>query len=153
MAYSSDLHVPFSFRGVQGVIEASVTPNDEPKAVGYSLLSGGLPVDFAKGFPVCRATVTYPADGYAAIFGWTQMVRSSEGATGTFEMDPIAIYSEISTPFAWYGLKPTLFDAPSRQTRSDMVWRAHSFLCASPDAVITPCQRRPKIDPPATAEN
>jgi len=137
MADSYDLHVLFSLRGVQGLIDVSVTRNSEPKAVGYSLLSGGLPVDFAKGFPVCRATVAYPADGYAAVFGWTQMVRSTECATGQFEMDPIAIYSEVSTPFAWYRLKPTLFDAPSRETRSDMVWRAHSFLCVSPDAVIT----------------
>ena len=80
MADSYDLHVLFSLRGVQGLIDVSVTRNSEPKAVGYSLLSGGLPVDFAKGFPVCRATVAYPADGYAAVFGWTQMVRSTECA-------------------------------------------------------------------------
>jgi hypothetical protein len=36
---------------------------------GYLVLSYGLPVDFATDFPVCRAAVTYPADGYAAIFG------------------------------------------------------------------------------------
>ena len=65
------------------------------------------------------------------------MVRATDSANGQFEMDPIAIYSEVPTPFAWYGLKPTLFDAPSRQTRSDVVWRAHSFLCVSLDAVLT----------------
>jgi hypothetical protein len=36
------------------------------------------------------------------------------GAGGSFEMDPIAIYRDVATPFAWYGLKPELFDAPSR---------------------------------------
>jgi hypothetical protein len=33
-----------------------------------------LAVVLDRGFPVCRATVTYPAEGYAAMFGWTQMV-------------------------------------------------------------------------------
>jgi hypothetical protein len=137
MATSSNLRLDFSLRGARGVIEAFVTPNHDPVAVGYSLLSGGLPVDFANGFPVCRATVAYQAEGYAAVFGWTQLVRSTEVANAQFEVHPIAIYSEVSTPFAWYGLKPTLFDAPSRETRTDMLWRAHSFLCVSPDAVLT----------------
>ena len=80
--------------------------NTNPSAIGYSLISGGNPVEFAVGFPVCSAGVIYPADGYAAIFGWTQMVRSSDSASPNFEMDPIAIYADVPTPFAWYGLKP-----------------------------------------------
>jgi hypothetical protein len=101
------------------------------------VLSYGRPVDFARDFPVCRATVTYPADGYAAIFGWTQLVASTDSATGGFEMDPIAIYRDVATPFAWYGVRPELFDAPSRDPRADMDWEARSFLCISPDAVLT----------------
>jgi len=31
-----------------------------------------------------------------------------------------------------------LFDAPSRGSRDDLDWEAHSFLCVSPDAVLTP---------------
>jgi hypothetical protein len=31
-------------------------------------------------------------------------------------------------PFCWFGLEPTLFDAPSRPKRADMEWTAHSFL-------------------------
>ena len=53
-------------------------------------------------------------------------------------MDPIAIYRDVATPYAWYGLRPELFDAPSREARYDLDWEAHSFLCVSPDAVITP---------------
>lgn len=94
-------------------------------------------MDFAVGFPVCRATVAYPADGYAAIFGWTQMVRSTDAATSDFGMDPIAIYNEVDTPFAWYGTRPELFDAPSRSARKDMTWECHSYLCISPDAVLS----------------
>jgi len=131
------MRVDFSLRGIGGHIDVSISPNSDPIALGYSLLSYGLPVDFARGFPVCRATVTYPADGYAAIFGWTQMVRSTDAATSDFEMDPIAIYKEVDTPFAWYGTRPELFDAPCRDSREDMTWECHSYLCISPDAVVS----------------
>ena len=124
-------------RGISGHVDVSISPNADPSALGYLLLSGGQPVDFARGFPACRATVTYPADGYAAIFGWTQMVRSTDAATSDFEMDPIAIYTEVDTPFAWYGTRPELFDAPSRDSRRDLTWECHSYLCVSPDAVVT----------------
>jgi hypothetical protein len=135
------LEVGFSLRGIGGLIEVSVTASTDPDAIGYRLLTGGQPTDFAAGFPICRATVTYPADGYAAVFGWTQLVRSIDadadaGANG-FELDPIAIYRDVPTPFAWYGLRPELFDAPSYETRDDQTWEAHSFLCVSPDAVLT----------------
>src|ERR1700722_15204322 len=137
MPDADDLRVPFTLRGIDGLIDVSITRNTDPDAIGYRLLGDSLPVDFARDFPVCRATVTYPAEGYAAVFGWTQLVRSTDSATGTFEMDPIAIYNEIPTPFAWYGVKPELFDAPSRSDRPDVDWEARSFLCVSPDAVIT----------------
>jgi len=137
MPDADDLRVPFSLRGIDGLIDVSITRNTDPDAIGYRLLGDSLPVDFARDFPVCRATVTYPAEGYAAVFGWTQLVRSTDSATGAFEMDPIAIYRDVATPFAWYGIRPELFDAPSRESRADLDWVAHSFLCISPDAVLT----------------
>jgi hypothetical protein len=115
----------------------SVTCNTDPDAIGHSLLSGGQPTDAARGFPVCRATVAYPAGGYAAMFGWTQMVRSTDSDPERFEIDPIALYQQIPTPCAFFGVRPELFDAPSRESRYDMAWEAHSFLCISPDAVLT----------------
>ena len=138
MAEAGRLRIGFTLRGLDGLIDVSLTANTDPVSLGYSLLSGGQPVEFVTDFPVCRATVTYPADGYAAVFGWTQMVRSTDGAGSGFEMDPIAIYRDVSTPFAWYGLTPVLFDAPSREARHEMDWEAHSFLCVSPDAVVSP---------------
>jgi len=54
--------------------------------------TGGSPVNFDRDFPVCRAAVTYPTDGYAAVFGWTQMVCSTDSTASGFEMDPIPIY-------------------------------------------------------------
>jgi hypothetical protein len=137
MAAAGRLRLAFSLRGISGLVSISVTRSADPDAIGYRLLNGGVPADFAAGFPVCRATVTYPADGYAAVFGWTQLVRSADGAASGFETDPIAIYRDIPTPYAWYGIRPELFDAPSRASRDDLTWEAHSFLCVSPDAVIT----------------
>jgi hypothetical protein len=131
------LRIGFTLRGLDGLIDVSLTRNTDPGSLGYLLLSGGEPADFATGFPVCRASVTYSADGYAAVFGWTQLVRSTDSDGSGFEMDPIAIYRDVPTPFAWYGLKPELFDAPSREARDDMDWEANSFLCISPDAVVT----------------
>jgi hypothetical protein len=129
------LEIPFTLRGVSGLIEVSITENVDPGSIGYQLLTGPL-ADAARGFPICRANVRYAADGYAAVFGWTQMVRSTD-ATNEFETDPIAIYDDVSTPYAWFGLKPEAFDAPSRDSRYDMDWDTHSFLCVSPDAVLT----------------
>jgi hypothetical protein len=138
MAEADNLRISFSLRGIDGLIDVSVRRNTDPEAIGYTvMMSYGLPVDFARGFPVCRATLTYPADGYAAIFGWTQVVHSTDSAAPGFEMDPIAIYRNVATPFAWYGVRPELFDAPSRDSRDDMDWEAHSFLCISPDAVLS----------------
>ena len=133
----NNLRLAFTLRGISGLITASVTPNTDPDAIGYSLLTGGLPVDTARGFPVCRATVAYQAQGYAAVFGWTQMVRSTDGAADRFEIDPIALYEQVATPYAFFGIRPELFDAPCRESRYDMTWQAHSFLCISPDAVLT----------------
>ncbi len=90
---------------MDGLINVSVCPNADPVSVGFGLLWPGEPADAARGFPVCRATVTYPAQGYAAVFGWTQLVCSTDSASGGFEMD--------------------------------LDWQARSFLCISPDAVIT----------------
>jgi hypothetical protein len=137
MTLGGDLRIDFLLRGISGHIDVLISPNTDPVALGYAIVSYGLPVDFAVGFPVCRASVTYPADGYAAIFGWTQMVRSTDAASSDFEMDPIAIYSDVETPFAWYGIRPELFDAPSRDSRDDMTWDCHSYLCVSPDAVLS----------------
>ena len=112
-----DLRIDFSLRGRSGVIAVSVTPNSDPDAIGYALLTGGLPTDAARGFPVCRATVAYPAQGYAAVFGWTQLVCSTDSDPDRFELDPIALYSEVATPYAWFGVKPELFDAPESSGR------------------------------------
>jgi len=137
MVSSCRLSIPFSLRGTAGKVVATVGVNTDPSSVGFSLMSGGAPTDYARGFPICEATVEYPRAGYSAVFGWTQLVSSTDTSGGAYEMDPIAIYADVDTPFAWYGVRPVLFDAPSRASRDEIVWRAHSFLCISADAVIS----------------
>jgi hypothetical protein len=135
----STLTVPFSLRGRPASIVVTVTPNNDPVAVGCDLLDPALPADTATGYPVCRAAVDTDWDGYAAACGWIQLVRATDGDEGPdrFGLDPLTVFREVNTPYAFFGIKPVLFDAPFRDSRSDLDWEAHSFLCACPDAVMT----------------
>ncbi len=130
------MDLPFSLRGAPGNVHVSVVANDDPVGVGCDLLDASLPADAALGFPVCRATVSLDADGYAACLGWLQLVRSSDDED-VFKPDPLALFREVATPFAFFGLRPELFDAPFRFPRQDLSWTAHAFLCAVPDGVMS----------------
>jgi hypothetical protein len=133
------LTVPFELRGTPGEIHVAVLPNVDPVGWGCHLLSAEVPGEAARGFPVCEARIEFAGKGYAAVCGWIQFVRSSDspGDPQNFELDPTTIYRDVETPYAWYGVKPILFDAPFRTERYPMRWRARSFLCFSPDAVMT----------------
>lgn len=133
------LVVPFALRGVAGQVVIDLMRNEDPVGWGCHLLTDELPRDAAESFPVCLARIEHPARGYAAAVGWVQLVQStdSEGDPSTYEIDPTTIYREVATPFAWFGVKPDLFDAPFRGSKYQMIWRARSYLCVSPDAVMT----------------
>ncbi len=45
MADAGSLLIPFSLRGIDGLIEVSISRNTDPEAIGYMVLSYGLPVD------------------------------------------------------------------------------------------------------------
>ena len=85
----------------------------------------------AIGLPHCHATIDYAGRGYAAMLGWVQLVRSTDNQSRgeRFEMDPLTLVGEVAHPFAFFGVTPTLFDAPARDSRADLDWLAHSFLC------------------------
>ena len=131
--------IPFRWRATDGVMRASVVPNDDPVALGCDLLDATLPPDAAAGFPVCRASVVTDLDGYGACHGWVQLVRSSdsEGNPEAFEIDPTSLFRGVSTPYAFFGLTPELFDALFRESRYDMTWEAHSFMAFTPDGVMS----------------
>ncbi|MEO6063791.1 MAG: hypothetical protein ABIQ99_17810 [Thermoflexales bacterium] len=93
--------------------------------------------DSALGFANCKATIDFSAGGYLGLLGWVQLVRSTDNTTHgrQFEMDPFdpfELYERAPLPYCWYGIAPTLFDAPSRDERVQLDWVAHSFLGASP---------------------
>lgn len=127
---------PFSLRGKVGHIRVTLVPNGDPIRIGCDLLDRALPPETARGFPVCEATPAIDLDGYAGACGWIQVVQSTD-ASGEFELDPLSLFRNVETPFAFFGVKPILFDAPFRDTRHDLTWKARSFLCAVPDAVMS----------------
>lgn len=120
------LDLTFIHDGIDGQVSIFCVPNEDP-------LSVGKPPE-AAGFPMCTATIAYPARGYRAVFGWVQLVRSTDNdSKGTaFEMDPLRWFEDSPAPYCWYGILPTLFDAPSRDERAPLDWLAHSFLAVTP---------------------
>jgi hypothetical protein len=127
MTSPAHLSLPFVARGRAGTVSVSVSRNDDPASYGCSPAALGL--------AVCRATVEFEADGYDALLGWVQTVgeRSAQSDERVHTADPLDIYAELETPFGFYGLEPTLFDAPSRRDRNvSLDWLAHSFLCVAP---------------------
>ena len=121
------LDAGFVWRGEAGKVHVECVPNADPDFYGcwWSV---------ARGFPVCTATVEYPARGYRSMLGWVQLVRSTDNASGglRFELDPFGLFGDAPSPYCWYGQRPTLFDAPSRPVWAPLEWVAHSFLAATP---------------------
>ena len=117
------MDIAFTLRGTDGTVAVEFARNDRPERVGAP--------PAATGFPFCHASVDYPAQGYDAVLGWVQLVRSDDNASHgrSFEIDPLDFLGDVPHPFCWIGLTPRLFDAPSREARPDLDWEAHSFLC------------------------
>jgi hypothetical protein len=126
-AVSKDLDIAFEWRGNPGRVHVDCLPNTDPEFWGCW-------TSVAEGFPVCTATIEYPSYGYRSMFGWVQLVRSTDNESkGTrFELDPLALFGDAPSPYCWYGQRPILFDAPSREARQPMEWIAHSFLATTP---------------------
>jgi hypothetical protein len=126
-----DWHGEFEWDGLTGDVQVSCIPNDDPAEYGTV-------VSDAFGFPVCTASVRYPRRGYRAMFGWVQLVRSTDNAShgAEFEMDPLALFGDVHTPYCWYGTEPTLFDSPCRLDRTPLEWRCRSFLATTPIAEV-----------------
>ena len=126
----SSLTLSFLARGSVGRVNVDVWENIDPLSIGSD--------PSALGFPVCRAIVDYDPGGDRSLIGWVQvvgLVSADGGAARQFEADPLQVFAEIETPFAFYGINPQLFDAPSREDRDlSLDWLAHSFLCIAPSS-------------------
>jgi hypothetical protein len=123
------MEIPFSHLGHQGRVIITSEKTLEPAILGAR--------EGATGLANCKATIEFPAGGYLELLGWVQLVCSTDNSSHgrKFEMDPFDVFDldkHAPSPYCWYGINPTLFDAPSRGKRVDLDWVAHSFLAASP---------------------
>ena len=129
--------VRFVLRGASGDIRVRLHPNPNPRdwMDPASRLETGVEWDqtWMRNFPTCTAVIDHPSEGYEAMCGWVQLVRSSDSVPDLFEMDPTPITAGLDVPYCWFGTKPTLFDGPNRDSHEDLDWRSRTFLCASPD--------------------
>ena len=123
------MDITFALRGIKGHVSVTYSRNSRPDLVGSGVESSG--------FPLCHAAVEYPAQGYDALLGWVQLVRSDDNTSQgrAFEIDPLDILGDLPHPFCWIGLNPRMFDAPSRSPRRDLDWVAQSFLCVPDDSL------------------
>lgn len=96
-----------------------VAGNDDPVALGCE--------EWARGFPVCRASIGHSARGYADMLGWIQIVDDSWHDAG-WHADGFEPLGTLPHPFAFYGLSPTFFDAP-HYDGENFDFLAHTFLC------------------------
>jgi hypothetical protein len=130
--------IPFVARGASGRVVIHYGVNDDPFRWGYDLVELPFDTERARGCPVLEATVDHPAEGYAAQFGWIQVVRYGvPGEAETAIVDAPPQMADAGIPWAAWGTRPTLFDAPST-SELQFRFRAQTFLGASPDAVMTP---------------
>jgi len=116
----------FEFGERRGRVAVTCIPSTNSPSIGKS---GG-----SEGFPICTANVDFSGQGYNAFFGWVQFVCSTDNSSGgrDFEVDPLYLFSDSPSPYCFFGLKPTLFDAPSREKKMPLTWLAQSFLAATP---------------------
>jgi hypothetical protein len=105
--------------GREGEIRVEISENDAPELLGCE--------EFARGFPVCRATISPPAQGYADMLGWVQLVETSDHGD-RFRADGFEPLGDLPHPFGYYGVSPTFFDAPHFDGEN-FDFLAHTFLC------------------------
>jgi hypothetical protein len=131
--------LPFELRGVPGRVDVEYGTNDDPERWGYPLLGLEPLVERSRGCPVVAATVEHPAEGYAAVMGWIQLVRDRAGADERVLVDvaPQMEIADARMPYFSFGVRPTLFDAPSTDD-PEYEFSARAFLVVAPDAVMSP---------------
>ena len=120
MVETERLDFEFQRAGLPIAVRAELWANDEPAAYGCP--------EFARGFPVMRATIAGPTRGYQDLLGWIQLIRTPPEFGERFHLDSVEMLGEVSHPFGYFGLAPTMYDAPHRDVLPDMDWVAHTFL-------------------------
>jgi hypothetical protein len=133
---AASIAVPFRLRGLDGLVTVDRVANRDPRRWGYHLL-GEFPMGQPEGFPVVRALVSYPAEGYCSTMGWIQLVYYGEETEDReVVVDLTPQHEDANTPYAFWGFLPLFFDAPSTP-QAGIRWVAEAFLATSPDALMT----------------
>lgn len=133
-----ELTIPFRIRGKDGVVRVEYAVNEDPERWGNTLLGVAEPLkseEIGRGFPLCRATVTFAGEGYAAVMAWIQILRFSGASNGVLVDQPPQLEGS-GMPYVYWGPCPSFFDNPFTTTRG-VHWTADAFLVVSPDAVMT----------------
>lgn len=125
--YPQAIELPYRWGEIEGAVQAELRENDDPATLGCP--------ELARGFPWCRATVEPLGNGYTDLFGWLQLIDLKNFSTSElvmhtgngFEIDLYLPLGSPPYPFTYFGMAPTLFDAP--YTDEDWDFSAHSFLC------------------------
>jgi hypothetical protein len=133
--------IPFRLRGVDGTVSVEYGVNQDPERWGYAVLNlDWYRREAVHGFPFMQASVDHPSEGYAANMAWIQVVRyvvrdpGDEHDAIVFDVPPQ--FSDSDVPYFAFGVRPTVFDAPSI-VANDVTWRAATFLVYTPDAVLS----------------
>lgn len=131
--------IDFELRQRSGRVLIRYGVNGDPARWGYPLLGMASLVEASRGFPVVQAEVEYDAEGYAAVLAWVQLVRMTDLDSGESDslVDLAPPLAGLDLPYVSFGVRPTLFDAPSTAGTDNMDWHAHAFLVVSPDCLMT----------------
>jgi hypothetical protein len=130
--------IDFELRGRPGRVIVRYGVNEDPDRWGYPLVGMDGLVEVSRGFPVVQADVELDVEGYGAVLAWVQVVRMTDLDSGEGEafVDLAPQLKGLDLPYMSFGVRPTLFDAPST-TAENMNWDAHALLAVSPDCVMT----------------
>jgi hypothetical protein len=114
------LDFKFERGGSAACVRAELWVNEDPAAYGCP--------EFARGFPVMRATIEPPGRGYQDLLGWIQVIRAPKLFGAGLHLDSLEMLTEVTHPFGYFGLAPTSFDAPHTDAYRELDWTAHTFL-------------------------
>lgn len=60
------------------VVSISIQADHDSEAYGLNFLFPTVPIDNFPGFPVCEGHVHTTKQGYASVYGWTQLWKNNE---------------------------------------------------------------------------
>jgi hypothetical protein len=89
-----ELTIPFHIRGNDGTVHVEYLINEDPRRWGNTLVASAAAAaalyaeEIGRGFPLCRASVTYAGEGYAAVMAWTQILHFSGASNGVLVDQP-----------------------------------------------------------------